>query len=406
MELASSLKATSRTGEEATVVQNHCLVENSTEVKSETRNSFCEDTSRIDKVIVTLDKCNNLDSSTATKLNMPRNASSPLLNRKHKPPDLELTDSNPSLDQSSSASDCLDDETEQQPVLLGRNSYSDEPESPSTPLVTLPKRMIKVMDAGLSSPIVRRSSRIEEILNLPDVKAALVHDEGLELRGIFQNNTGKPDLTERLQTPGDMTREEQFKFESESPAESESVSGSDASSVLSIRDTIVENNAKIVDDVKADLRPRIGVLQDAKAVSNPLDRIADSLAPSTLFKNTAKKDQTPSPKLSKKEKKRNRSKSQEQDGSTNSSDKPTPLLSRFKFSSMRETRSRLEGWDSLSRALARVGAATPHISVDDIDLHPKLNPILKRSLRDIGSTEKDGVFLQVLDFVFVNLLSH
>ena len=355
-------------------------------------------------------RCSDADrsDSPASKLAMTCSSTvSPSLNRKNKPPNLELTDSKlpPATCEDRFSLSCSNASLNKKLLINSVDKFlSDEEKSdfeesasPCTPLVTLPKHVVKILDAGIGSPLVRRSSRIEEILNLPDVKAAIVRDEGFEMRSIFHSSPGKT-LSDRLQTPGDKTLEDQFKFECESPAESESISGSDVSSTLSARDAIVENNAEVVEGTKTDLRPRLNVLQDSKSVANPLERIADSLGPSTIFNSTAKKEQTASPKMSKKEKKRNRSKSQEVGTNATTAGKQTPILSRFKFSSLRDTRSRLEGWESLTRALARVGAMPTfmsHVVIDDVDLNPKVSPILKRTTPGDGISRKDGTFLQV-----------
>ena len=343
--------------------------------------------------------------------------SSPSLNRKNKPSSIDLSDHTPlasddNLDELSSAANASADEykLKQEEVISDDDTSA---ESPSTPMVTLSKHIVKIMDAGINSPLVRRSSRIEQILNLPDVKAALVRDEGFEMRSILRKNCPEKPLCDRLQTPcAKKALEEHFKFEGESPVESESVSGSDASSLLSSRDTLAENEADNTDDSSVDRRPRLGIIQDRKSVLNPLERIADSLGPSNLFNDSVRKKQTSSPVLDKKEKPQKRMKSSLQEHELPKSSPPTgkspALLSRFRFSSLRETPSRLEGWDSLTRALARVGVNHPawnHMSMDSINLNPKVSPILKRAPPVSSPTQDDSAVVQVQICVDRYLLS-
>ena len=243
---------------------------------------------------------------------------------------------------------------------------------PGTPLITLPCQIVKVMDAGIGSHVIQRNSLMEEILNIPQVKSAIVKDEGYQLIELVKE---KRRCSDRLQTPAKEALEESFMFPTESA--SDSVSESDLSPKSNL-DPLVEVEDSV--DARRTYRPHVDALQSTDQVSYALDCIADSTGPISLFKNAPPKGEDSILK----EKRKKSQKVRVQDENASRSSPPTrksSLLSRFKFSSMRVQSSNMEGWDSLTRALARVGATPPFLSrkdVEKIDINPKLSPILKR----------------------------
>jgi len=216
----------------------------------------------------------------------------------------------------------------------------------------------------------------EKILEIPDVKAALVKDEGYEMlrRRSHEAVTAKP-IADRQPTPACDLDAEHFSFDPQPDIDSESITESDTSSVQSSLDINVEGTAMN--------RPHVEVLKDAKRTTNPLERIADSTGPSNVFGSPFKKDSgsIPSPLLKKKRRQKAHSTDEEDDSAKATTPKSRALLSRLKFASLGRSGSNtsLEGWDSLARALARVGASSGSLTaLDSADLHPKLSPILKR----------------------------
>ena len=290
-------------------------------------------------------------------------------NRKNKPPNLNIIPrvvmrQNAQADSGS-------------PVNIENDS---EPVGGTLPVVVLRKTGSSITEpAGRSSPVVKRSSMLEQILEIPDVKAALVKDEGYELLRLRNHETVATNaLANRQPTPACSIDTDRFSFDPQSPdVDSESITESDSSSVHSCHDSCLESGAS------NSQRPHVEVLKDSKRVTNTFDRIADSTGPSILFGNQLKKDSQslPSPLLRKKRRKKTLSTDEEEESSKPNAPKSRALLSRLKFASAGRSgsNSSLEGWDSLARALARVGASSPSLTcLDSADLHPKLSPILKR----------------------------
>ena len=292
-------------------------------------------------------------------------------NKKHKPPKLSISHSPDVETQEESASPTGVD-------AIAENLTPNDPVS-----VVLRKRGTLADEvAGRNSPVVKRSSMLEKILEIPDVKAALVKDEGYVLRRHSHEISPVKPCSNRQPTPACNRGDDHFSFDQNSvDFDSESVSESDTSSIHSSHDAFIESNIN-------GRRPHAEVLKENKRVANPFERIADSTGPSVMFGSPLKKNSPsiPSPRFRKRRRKKTYSTDEDDDvmKPTTPSLKSRALLSRLKFGSMgrSESTSSLEGWDSLARALARVGATSPSLSALDIDptnLHPKLSPILKRN---------------------------
>ena len=284
--------------------------------------------------------------------------------RKNKPPNLNIDRPLLRLD------------TSDTPSPLGTSDLSDGASPVS--LVPLRKKSPKLSDGRRNSPIVKRSSMLEKILEIPDVKAALVIDEGYELLRRRSYDAAAKPVNDRQPTPACNTNDKQFNFDPDIAVglDSESISESDTSSLHSSQDAGLERSAP-------GIRPHLDVLVDPKRVCNPLDRIADSTAPSLAFGSPMKKNSISSPLLKKKRRKKsNSSGDEESPRPIPPTPKSRPLLSRLKFATLSrsESSSSLEGWDSLARALARVGATSPLLATfefNETDLNPILSPILK-----------------------------
>ena len=294
-----------------------------------------------------------------------------LKNRKNKPPNLNIS---PRFGERLSCQI-----TQDQTQIASVDDDDDKnPPGDVNASVILRKRNLNINEStGRSSPVVKRSSMLEKILEIPDVKAALVKDEGYEMlrRRSHESVPAKP-IADRQPTPACSIDADRFNFEPQSPdIDSESITESDTSSVHSSVDASVEGGAPN--------RPHVEVLKDSKRVTNLFERIADSTGPSTVFGSPLKKDSgsIPSPLLRKKRRKKTLSTEEEEDSTKPTTPKSRALLSRLKFASMgrNNSNSSLEGWDSLARALARVGSTSTSLTtLDPANLHPKLSPILKR----------------------------
>ena len=285
-------------------------------------------------------------------------------NRRNKPPNLKLfVQPAPVL----SRQNARDESTQ----LTTDTTTNEDP----IVLPALKAQIRRNSDVGNSSPIVKRSSMLEKILEIPDVKAALVIDEGYEM---LRKHSFDKTCVKRQPTPACDIERDRFSFDQSSSkdGDSESISESDTSSIHSSCDVLQDNeksNAR---------RPHCDVLKESKLKSNFLDRIADSTGPATVFGTPIKKQ--PPSELSPSAQKKWRKKANSVEDEDESVKPPTPrsraLLKRLKFAAISRSgsNSSLEGWDSLTRALARVGVAPPpSISLEE-ELHPKLSPILKR----------------------------
>ena len=314
---------------------------------------------------------------------------SPFLNRKNKPPNLVLSDQKPlTFDKNNISQETNDPNCNLNGKYLpncsksplGQRSSLEEPSSADslTPLVTLPKRIVRIMDAGINGPRFRRSSRIEEILQIPDVQAAIVQEEELEYEKPFKNNNdslSRPNHR-RQQTPGAKFPEGHFSFDGEFPDESESASESESSSLVSNKEEKDDLTKTQQANPFSDQRPHAIAMLDKEPNSNPLNLISNSLGPTNVFNNFVRAENSNKKGLKEENQPHDRLQSLPQ------INKQSSFLSRFKFSSFKSSEKEvLEGWESLTRALARVGVQSPSLSPLDFknfDPNPKLISILKQ----------------------------
>nr|CAB3264930.1 inactive phospholipase C-like protein 1 [Phallusia mammillata] len=296
------------------------------------------------------------------------------LNRKRKPPNLSIPASQ--------------EQHIQNAEDINMNVEHAATNTETQPFVTLRKQVVSSLGAGaMNSPVVRRSSRLGQILEIPDVAAALVHDEGYEMLLQTRRCSFERAASRRQQTPAAVVNSQgQFLFdESTSPdADSESTSGSDTSSLQSTVE-IQSDQSKRPDATRPRLEPNKVEPSNAKEV---YDRIADSTRPAELFGSPVDKKpplhvtipSSPHPK------KRTPTDSLDEDPTSeevNTSGGKRTLLSRLRKSGLNRSPSNasLHGWESLARALARVGAnpaAFSGLDMESFDLNPDLTPILKR----------------------------
>ncbi|XP_076818482.1 inactive phospholipase C-like protein 1 isoform X1 [Clavelina lepadiformis] len=319
-------------------------------------------------------------------------ANNPCLLRKNKPPDLELKPTTPESEDSPPG-------VEKQPLTRESSTESDN-QSPLQ-FITLRKRVTKSFGANeLNSPFVKRASRLEQILEIPDVAAALVRDEGYDMmmrRRSHDNREVNKLLAGRQPTPGGKKlANDQFVFEPgsvDSPdvdlesTTTESDTSSIASSVLS--------NPTISPDIYKTAISHVGLVRAEarngdRDVAEALKRISDCSVPTTVFNASLDRE---SPQLSPFKKGKKLKKSArvdvDEDGETTPTPRTRSFLARLKFTSGGSGRSSstssLDGWQSLTRALARVGVLSSASS--DTDVNPPLTPILKKRTAPIWDRE-------------------
>ena len=321
-------------------------------------------------------------------------------NRRHKPPNLNIATARVQ------ARNCIHSRSSES----GEDTPSLPEVSPSDSgsFVVLRKQRISTLDAGaaLNSPLIKRASRLDHILEIPDVAAALVRDEGYELLMHSRRLSIEHASKRRQQTPVPSVEDKsRFVFD-DSPvstpdADSESTSGSDSSSVQSAPDAVTPTPSKPANEKRPRMKPLKLSAAEMADTEEVYKLISDSRRASDTFTEktpaSSGERRPPSPytaKLSQAVDESNAgnvSPASEPDLSSKGSKKR--LLSRFKSSLSRSTStSSLQGWDALVRALARVGVDTEAlwgIEMEPEDVNPVVTPILKRRSHQ-GRLYSDG----------------
>ncbi|XP_018672435.2 inactive phospholipase C-like protein 2 isoform X1 [Ciona intestinalis] len=327
-----------------------------------------------------------------------------LKNRKNKPPNLQLMNKhNITTDDS----------------CVGEDETSS---CESSPLVTLRKKVTKTLDAGaaINSPMIKRSSRLDQILEIPDVAAALVHDEGYEMlmqtRRISRGITDHTSVAGRPQTP--KVPPAQFSFDDDTV-------GGDSESTSSC-ESIVTN----IVGTPPPIKPLHAYFNESpvdiganKSPTNlPLDLIADNTSVSKLFASTNSIDDDTMNNTRKLSHKLSAS------DSNTSTPTPTPKSSRKFFQRLKSSISRssssssIEGWESLSRALARVGTkskANPltltsilktriesHISDDSVTQDPAVKPSMHKKTVSFSRLPSESCVKNASDCVNLMQVGH